>query len=198
MQSLALSFFCCLHLLHLWCLCHLDLTRLQPVRGSCDTNHNPAFILLYQPHPLSLPLFSRVKYTLHCHSLFHPARLAPPLTPYPSSLGVFLFSLSQPSPPKFSLIRFGKPLASPFYPLPSTRLPASAAKHRLSIAKKIPVSSVMFDTKERREGEKKQNKKNHPQDPRRRECTIFNLLSAATSLLLSFNELKSKCLDQHV
>lgn len=67
-----------LYLLYLWSLCHLELTRLQTARGSCDTNHNPAFILLYQPHPLSLrvPLFSLV--TLHCHSLFstHPGVLA--------------------------------------------------------------------------------------------------------------------------
>lgn len=92
-----------------------------------------------------------------------PSLACPPTpTPYPSCLGVSLFSLSQSSPPKFSLIRFGKPLASPFYPLPSTRLPASAAKHRLSIAKKIPVSSVMFDTKETRgKGIKQKNKKQH-------------------------------------
>lgn len=84
MQSLALPFFCCLHLLHLWCLCHLDLTRLQPVRGSCDTNHNPAFILLYQPHPLSLPLFSPCK-TYSTLSLSLPPSLAcpPPLIPLP-------------------------------------------------------------------------------------------------------------------
>lgn len=90
-----------------------------------------------------------------------PSLACPPTpTPYPSSLGVSLFSLSQSSPPKFSLIRFGKPLANPFYPLPSTRLPASAAKHRLSIAKKYQWAQSCSTQRRDERGEKKQNKKN--------------------------------------
>lgn len=123
-------------LLYLWSLCHLELTRLQSEEGSCDTNHSPAFILLYQPHPLSLPLFLSVfffpvTHTPHCHSLF--CLLLPTLACsfflYPSSLAVlFSLSVSELSPPNCSLIRFGKPLASPFNPLP---LSSSTAEYPL-------------------------------------------------------------------
>lgn len=106
--------------LYLWSLCHLELTRLQPVRGSCDTNHNSAFILLYQPHPLSRPLFFPL--VTHCHSLFY--LLYPPwlalFFPSPSSLTVLSSLTFVPSPPNYSFIRFGKPLTNPLLSPPST------------------------------------------------------------------------------
>lgn len=138
LTSVSCSLF--LSVLYNWSLCHLELTRLQSATESCDTNHNPAFILLYQPHPLSLsPSFfsCNMRYSLS------PSLLSPPPT-LACSLSFLFPLLLQPS-----LIRFGKPLASPFYPLPPST-PPSTDEHPLHQAwskkTKMLQSSAMFNT----------------------------------------------------
>lgn len=78
----------CISRLYLWSLCHLELTRIQPALGSCDTNHNSTFILLYQPHPLANPLFSPL--VTHCTFSFtfstHPGLTSPSCLTVLSSL----------------------------------------------------------------------------------------------------------------
>lgn len=130
--------------LYLLYLCHLELTGLQPARGSCDTNHNPAFILLYQPHPLSLPF------------------LLPPCPSFPSLNTHYTLLLT--SPPTLACSFFFLQ-SSPLYLLPTAlssdlaslepapsipSLPPSTAEHPIEQSRKniyTPLSSAMFDTK---------------------------------------------------
>lgn len=121
-------------MLDIWSLCHLELTRLQSATRSCDTNHNPAFILLYQPHPLSPSPFFFLKHALLSVTLSSISATHPGLLPFFLS---FSLSSCSPlvSPPNCSLIRFGKPLASPFYPFPPST-PPFTAKHPLQRGQK--------------------------------------------------------------
>lgn len=144
----------------------------------------------------SLFLFFPPCKTYSTLSLSLPPSLAcpPPLIPLPL-VSLFSHFLSHLLPNSLS-----SDLAS-LWPTPSIpSLQPTSLPPQLSTAWVLPKNtSELSHVRHKGEtrGEKKKKNK-HLKDPHRRECAIFNLLSAATSLLLSFNELKSKCLDQHV
>lgn len=105
-----------LYVVYIWSLCHLELTRLQSATGSHDTTTTPPlFFYISLTQPLS-------EFFLSCNTRYSlsPSLLSPP----PALVALFLsFSPSScsplSSPLNCSLIRFGKPLASPFFPFRS-------------------------------------------------------------------------------